>query len=182
MELFEEAGFDPDGFEFSVVVRNDPIWIDTCAMIADHFSKVGMTMTLIPVTAAEASAIKIDQLHEWAYFSYEDAATASMGLHSDFLTGAYQNYAIFDNAEYNEMLREYDTSFDPDRQIELLSDLNLLLMREMAEQPTPGYSYFRYAWPWVMNYEGEGTTRYYSSFELEEIIWIDQDMKKEMGY
>ncbi len=105
-----------------------------------------------------------------------------MSLHSDFMTGAYQNFQMFDNAEYNEMLAEHDVTVDDDRRNQLLSDMNDLLLREMAYSCTPGYYHFRYAWPWVMNYEGEGTTRYFTSIELLEIIWIDQDMKKEMGY
>ena len=182
MDLFEEAGIDPATLKLTANVRSFPREIDTMALIADQWAKVGIELTLIPEDDTTHSATKQDRLHEHIWFGYENAATASMGLHSDFLTGAYQNYAVFDNAEYNSMLREYDTTVDEERQVELLRDLNDLLLREVATISTPGYNYFRYAWPWVKNYAGETHTRYWCGQEILEVCWIDEEMKKEMGY
>ena len=39
-----------------------------------------------------------------------------------------------------------------------------------------------YWWPWVQNYYGESSTTYRSSSMVEAGIWIDRNLKQEMGY
>ncbi|MBA7706656.1 hypothetical protein ES703_115511 [subsurface metagenome] len=37
-------------------------------------------------------------------------------------------------------------------------------------------------WPWIKNYYGEMETAYYNYCPMLTTLWIDQDMKAEMGY
>jgi len=45
-----------------------------------------------------------------------------------------------------------------------------------------GY-YYRYAWPWVMNYYGEHNVSYWGNGSwIYATLWLDQGIKAEMGY
>jgi peptide/nickel transport system substrate-binding protein len=46
--------------------------------------------------------------------------------------------------------------------------------------PTP-YSYTAW-WPWVQNYDGELRAGSYRPGPIYARIWIDQEMKKKMGF
>jgi len=61
-------------------------------------------------------------------------------------------------------------------------EINQYILEAATAVILPGNNHFRYAWPWVKNYEGETNLKYGSSALFSAVAWIDQDMKAEMGY
>ena len=55
----------------------------------------------------------------------------------------------------------------------------LLELAPVVWEPAP-YSYSLW-WPWVKNFHGEGSVGYFACFPYQ-YIWIDQPLKKSMGY
>jgi peptide/nickel transport system substrate-binding protein len=48
--------------------------------------------------------------------------------------------------------------------------------------PGPQDSPYTFWWPWVKNYSGEVHVGYFDGQSWTQYIWLDLDMKKEMGY
>ncbi|MBW2061316.1 MAG: hypothetical protein JRI95_07085 [Deltaproteobacteria bacterium] len=46
----------------------------------------------------------------------------------------------------------------------------------------PGYYFYQAWWPWVKNYYGEIRVGAWRSAPIFARIWIDQKLKKQMGY
>jgi peptide/nickel transport system substrate-binding protein len=47
--------------------------------------------------------------------------------------------------------------------------------------PTPVQKVVTYWWPWVKNYHGELSVGIINEYAENMYIWIDQDLKKQMG-
>ncbi len=71
---------------------------------------------------------------------------------------------------------------DMDEKFALLKQANAYVIEQLPYIILPGPSIFRYAWPWVMNYEGEVMSGYMTSVGMYSISWIDQVMKADMGF
>jgi ABC-type transport system substrate-binding protein len=56
-----------------------------------------------------------------------------------------------------------------------------LMSIKVNDNSDPMSSRYNFWWPWVKNYKGELTIGYYNSI-WTQYIWIDQDLKKAMGY
>ena len=60
------------------------------------------------------------------------------------------------------------------------------LMKYVLDQPycipTPAYPNYVLWWPWLKNYSGELSVGYAPGDSWVQYVWIDQDLKKEMGY
>ena len=56
-----------------------------------------------------------------------------------------------------------------------------LMSIKVDDNSDPMSSLYNFWWPWVKNYNGELTIGYYNSI-WPQYIWIDQDLKKAMGY
>jgi peptide/nickel transport system substrate-binding protein len=60
------------------------------------------------------------------------------------------------------------------------------LMKFVLDQayvvPGPAYPLTTFWWPWVKNYSGESSVGYYMYDSWATFVWIDQPLKKSMGY
>jgi len=56
----------------------------------------------------------------------------------------------------------------------------LLEQAYVIQLPAP-YGY-RFWWPWVKNYSGEASVGFYNVGNYSKYAWIDQELKKSMGY
>ena len=48
--------------------------------------------------------------------------------------------------------------------------------------PVPYVYKYHMWWPWLKNYTGEESVGYYNAPNWLPYVWVDQDLKKEMGY
>jgi len=48
--------------------------------------------------------------------------------------------------------------------------------------PVPYIYKYQMWWPWLKNYTGEISVGYYNMPNWVPFAWIDQELKKEMGY
>jgi len=112
------------------------------------------------------------------------AGSPSNGLHTDFYREGSDNNSNYDDPIFEDLLARFDVSGKEDVSVQndLLKQLNNYLVADLAHIFLPARNSFRFAWPWIKNYEGEAMTRYMVSINIYSIAWIDQDMKAEMGY
>ena len=179
--LLEEAGV-PDGFQCECAMKADPIWIDTMSFVKDYWHDVGVEVELKVHDKASDWGIRMAKTHKHMYYAVENAATPMHGMHADFVTGGYENRAMLADPYFDATIEAYRVETNEEAQLAAIRELNDYLISIMAQVPLPDYNNFRYWWPWVRNYEGEMYTQYTSSVGVISIVWIDQDMKKEMGY
>ena len=74
------------------------------------------------------------------------------------------------------------TELDPAKQLPLMKEAELMLMRDVVHigyYPVVSGHFWR---PWLQNYYGEVTATDGSPHSLIAWIWVDEKMKKDLGF
>jgi peptide/nickel transport system substrate-binding protein len=181
-KLLAEAGY-PNGFTFKTQV---------CSCNADH-------MDLIPLVAAylEAVGVKVE-IQTMEYAAFLSAMTTQTNAPGYFMNNGHTNPTttirksfvpgqVWNPSQWNDpkltarMEAAYKERDESKRQAELRA-----MTTEMLDKapyvwlPTP-YNFTAW-WPWVKGYEGELRAGSVRPGPIYARLWLDQDLKKKMGY
>jgi peptide/nickel transport system substrate-binding protein len=73
-----------------------------------------------------------------------------------------------------------EKEFDKDKRVDLLTEANLILIENALCIAIPHPLKFTFWWPWVKNYYGEACYMVHDG--IYDLMWVDQSLKKEMGF
>jgi len=77
------------------------------------------------------------------------------------------------------MMRE----IDPAKRASMMKDLGVYILGQVYSIPGNTRVNANYWWPWIKNYYGEANVGDHSDFETPlAYAWIDEALKKKMGY
>ncbi|MFC1959032.1 ABC transporter substrate-binding protein, partial [Chloroflexota bacterium] len=181
--LLAEAGY-PDGFKTEIATLNRPYLIDYYSVIANMWSKIGVDVELRPVEKGAFDKLRADRTFEGMLtgmypkvagvyrlaYLHGPGNTNTSGVDDPVVKEAYnkiQMAVVEDIGEANRLHRE--------------------VMKHALDQvysiPRVQAYFYSVTWPWLKNYSGEmclagssGGTAFY------QWVWIDQELKKSMGY
>lgn len=88
----------------------------------------------------------------------------------------------YDNPVFSEMHRTMVKTSDVAERTQLTKDMAIYFLEECAYIPFPTRYVLNCYWPWVKNYYGELESGYYNWQAIQSLIWIDQDLKAELGF
>ena len=83
---------------------------------------------------------------------------------------------------YQELRRGIMTEIDEAKQMPLIKEASLIMLRYVKFLPTNAIAMGHYWWPWIRNYYGERSITDGDPMKLFAFVWLDQKMKKSMGY
>ncbi|MFW6428491.1 MAG: ABC transporter substrate-binding protein [Desulfosalsimonas sp.] len=183
-KLLEEAGY-PDGFTFTTQVSSDTQWtMEMAQLLASYFSKIGVNMEIDSMEYSAYLSKMTSKEHTAGYLFTNDHGNPQAVLRKNFETGETWNPYMFDDEHFNEKLDEIRSNkdLDPDERRKMLKDLNVYVLGQAPAVWLPGQYRFVAWWPWVKNYYGEQRVGCIRPGPILSRIWIDQELKKEMGY
>jgi peptide/nickel transport system substrate-binding protein len=185
-QLLADAGY-PDGFKAQTYVWNLPVYTDQLQVVKDMWADIGVDLTINAVDYATISVKMFFRAYdEMMYFGMAGAGTYFKGTEwygSSMWNGSYINDPVL-NSYHDQMLAAW-----PD-ETEMMS-IHRQLLPYLQEQcyviQTAAWNTYTIWWPWVKNYSGETSLGYYKFINsgfggLTQYLWIDQDLKKSMGY
>ncbi len=182
-ELLASAGY-PDGFKTSALINQTEV--DYFSIIKDMWSKVGVELEL---DVREAGTVRV--VYGKADYDMVGAAGGrgpiSVYYHMVTMVGdgpAGGNGANIDDpildAASEEMQRTFIT--DGAAAAAQFKELMKYVLDQAYVIPRPIYPQASFWWPWLKNYSGESMVGYFTGGDWGAHIWIDQDLKKSMGY
>lgn len=80
------------------------------------------------------------------------------------------------------MWEEMRAARDPDKQAALIKEMAVYLQSQAVQIAAPASCTANFWWPWIKNYYGEANNGYAYRSYVYARLWIDQDLKREMGY
>ena len=180
--LLAEAGF-PKGFTFKTQVCScSPDHMDLAPLIAAYLEKVGVKMEIQPMEYGAFLSAMTTKTNAAGYMMRNGHTNPTTSIRKSFVTKQTWNPSQYSDAEFDK--RMADTYQEPDESKRQL--LIKLLTRDIVEKapyiwlPTPiGYSAW---WPWVKNYDGELRAGSERPAPIHARMWVDQAMKKKMGF
>jgi peptide/nickel transport system substrate-binding protein len=120
--------------------------------------------------------------HTAGYFMNNGHTNPTTTIRKSFVTNQTWNPSIWSDPAYDRKMQEiYLTRDEPKRQ-QMLREMTVEILDKAPYVwlPTP-YIYTAW-WPWVQNYNGELRAGAVRPGPIYARIWIDQEMKKKMGF
>jgi len=151
-------------------------------LVAAYLEQVGVRLDIQPMEYGSFLATILAKTHAPGLLSSTPHSNPTTTLRTNFLPGQQANTAIYRDPDFDRRLAEaYGEQDEPKRQAMIKA-----LTREIVDKapyiwlPTPYV--FTAWWPWVKNYGGELRAGANRPGPIYARIWIDQEMKKKMGY
>ena len=151
-------------------------------ILASMWANVGVTLNLQPMEYTAWQAMVNARQHPEVVIDWSSSVFPFWTFESYFSTGGSNNYSMYSNPEFDELLAKASTTIDEAERTALLEQMYLILQEDVPVIDF-GFPVFRsYWWPWVKNYYGENTggTGGHGRTPFE-MMWVDQALKTQMG-
>ncbi|MBN1380972.1 MAG: ABC transporter substrate-binding protein [Deltaproteobacteria bacterium] len=184
-KLLAEAGY-PNGFTFKCTYGGSSSeTIDYLSMIKAYLAKIGVNMEIEVMTYPAGLTQMIKKVHNAGYMYSTDHGTPLTVLRKIFLTGQTWNASMISDKHIDETWKRLNTDAkltQKQRDAEL-KKLGVYTIEKVVPGILLSGSYYYTAWwPWVKNYHGELRVGCHRMAPIIARIWIDQELKKKMGY
>ena len=180
--LLAEAGF-PKGFSFKVQVCScAPDHMDLLPLVAAYLDKVGVKLEIQPMEYGAFLSAMTTKTHAAGYLMQNGHTNPTTSIRKSFVSKQTWNPSMYSDPEFDKrMAATYLERDESKRQL-----LIKLMTRDIVEKapyiwlPTPHvYSAW---WPWVKNYDGELRVGSERPGPIHARMWVDQTMKKKLGF
>ena len=180
--LLAEAGF-PKGFTFKTqVCACNPDHMDIIPLISAYLEKVGVKMDIQVMEYGAFLSAMTTKTNAAGYFMNNGHSNPTTSIRKSFVTKQTWNPSQYSDPEFDKRMADVYLERDEGKRQLLIK----LMTRDIVEKapyiwlPTPiGYSAW---WPWVKNYDGELRAGSERPAPIHARMWVDQAMKKKMGF
>ena len=181
-KLLAEAGY-PNGFTFKVQVTTAAVdHMDLLPLVAGYLEKVGVKMEIQPMEYPAFLAAMTSKKHEAGYFMNAGHTNPTTSIRKSFVTGQTWNPSMWSDPAYDRKMEEVYRTRDEAKRQQMLREMTVEILDKAPYLWLPTPYVFSAWWPWVQNYEAELRAGAERPGPIYARIWIDQEMKKKMGF
>ena len=178
-KLLAEAGY-PDGFK-TTMIHLERYDLNYIQLLASYWKEIGAEVEIDVHSPPSHSAKR--SARDFVMTNAEAAGKGQpLGGSARYLTITGHNSSNVDDPWYNAKFEEAKGASSVDELNSLVKELQLYGVEQFWTIFGPVAPQFAVIQPWVIGYNGEhrlGDGRYNAVFTR---VWIDEDLKKEMGY
>jgi peptide/nickel transport system substrate-binding protein len=183
-QLMTDAGY-PNGFTCQALCT--ATGVDNLAVVKDYWAKIGVDLQIDVRDATVFTGIYSRGKQEEMIYGTPGSGANQPSKFSNYYGVGTLNYTRIDDARCNEVMETVDKlgwEFYTDRAqfCSIMKDIYPYILEQCWQIPMPGYYTYTVWWPWIKDYNGTGGLGYLNTYNYLKYIWIDQDLKKEMGY
>ena len=180
-QLLAEAGY-PNGLTIDLYCDTDAIHQDDAALAKDQWAKAGVTANIVVHDNTTHTNFTYHKNYHGTILQGNEIANPINSLYRFGHTEGYVNHSAWSDPEYDAIVSELATELDPEKQLPLMEKAQLYMLRAAVIIPIHAIVEGHFWWPWLKNYDGEVTVTDGSPHSLVHWIWIDESMKKTMGF
>jgi len=184
-QMLDDAGY-PNGFKTNIIFVTSSTAIDQASLLKEQWAKIGVELTIEPLDTVTYSH-RVRDL--WPHPDYQgtlfmgDPVADPIGImEMYYYSGGYANWMMHSNPELDEVITAMSATLDVAEQNRLAKEAAIIALSEPTRVPLSLSPTGLYWWPWLKNYYGELSQHDWSPASLYRYMWIDQDLKAEMGY
>lgn len=181
-ELLKEAGY-PNGFSFKVQVCScNPDHMDLLPLVAGYLEQVGVKLEIQPMEYGAFLSAMTSKTNAPGYFMNNGHTNPTTTIRKSFVTGQVWNPSQYADPAYDAKMAAAYKERDEAKRQQMLREMTVEILDKAPYiwLPTP-YIYTAW-WPWVKNYNGELRAGAVRPGPIYARIWVDQELKKKMGY
>jgi len=177
-QLLSEAGY-PNGFKTDCVLPSD-FDVELLQIIKSYFMDIGVDLEIktmeFPAWIALAMEGKFDQMTMAQHCGMTGTPMNNLG---SYVTGNRFNHGLINDPEYNELYEKINSATNIDDAKKLVIEADQYALKQHYKIHTCPHVASCLWQPWLKGYSGEyiaGPAHYYAR------MWVDQKLKKTMGY
>ena len=178
-QLLTEAGY-PDGFK--TVVQTTAAGADFQSILKEYYRKVGIDMEIETVEGGAMGGISVGRTHKELLMGVGKTSlpfffwtTRLEDMHNKSLWESERVRAAYN--EMNQVLGVDDAAV-----ARIMRDISPHILENAPYVFLPISHAFTMWWPWLQNFRGEQDIGYCAQASQWTFIWIDEALKKHMGY
>jgi len=181
-ELLAQAGH-PNGFEFKMqIATNVPESVEVAQLVAAYLARIGVKMTIETLEYGAYMSIMTTSKHGPGYWHQVGLSNPTMSLDKLFSSDSAWNTPRLKDPKIDQALEQIMAERDEAKRIPLVKALNQYAMEQAPFIFLPVPNSFVVWWPWVKNYEGEQAVGAQRNAPIWARVWIDEALKKQMGF
>ncbi|AGT10598.1 ABC transporter substrate-binding protein [Paracoccus aminophilus] len=124
-QLLAEAGY-PDGFDFDMVTRPDPIWeLNTAQVLAEQFKDIGVRINIKALPSAQYW--EVWKTTPFSLTAWGHRSLAIMTLSLAYRSNAAWNESNYANPELDKLLTEAEGILDPKERSKVMAKIEAIM-------------------------------------------------------
>jgi peptide/nickel transport system substrate-binding protein len=176
-----EAGY-ADGFTFKVQVCScSPVSMDLLAVLASHYEKIKVKLDVQVMEYGAHLSVMNNNTNAPGYLHTTGMANPYTTTRVNFVSHKY-NPSQYDDPTFGSEFDAAAAERDEAKRHAMFREMGRHALRDVPMVFLPAPHYFIAWWPWVKNYNGETRAGAAKPGPIYARLWIDQDVKKKMGY
>ena len=181
-KLLAEAGY-PKGFSFKVQVCScSPDHMDLVPLLAAYLEKVGVKMEIQPMEYGAFLSAMTTKTNAPGYLMNNSHNNPTTTIRKSFIKGQVWNPSQWADPEYDRKMNVVFLERDEAKRQAMLKEMTREILDKAPYIWLPTAYNFTAWWPWVKNYGGELRVGAMRPGPIYARIWVDQELKKKMGY
>jgi peptide/nickel transport system substrate-binding protein len=181
-KLLAEAGY-PNGFTFKVQVSaSNSSHTDLLPLVGAYLEQVGVKIEIQPLEYAAFLSAMSTKTHASGYFMNIGHSNPLLAIYKNFVSGQLWNPSMYKDPEFDKKMLAANEEPDENKRKALVRELTREILDKAPHIWMPTAKGFTAWWPWVKNYNGEHTAGAVRPWPIYSRVWIDQDLKKKMGF
>jgi peptide/nickel transport system substrate-binding protein len=181
-KLLAEAGY-PNGFSFKVQVNSsNTSHMDLLPLVAGYLEQVGVKVDIQPMEYGAFHSVMNNKTHTPGYFMSIGHSNPLTAIRKNFTTGQRWNPSMWSDAAFDKKMEAVDQERDEDKRKAMIRAMTRDILDQAPHIWMPTAKGSTVWWPWVKNYDGELTAGAVRPGPIYSRLWIDQELKKKMGY
>jgi len=183
IQMLADAGY-PDGFATSISAGSAAGDTEMAEMLEYMWGLIGVDLTINTYETAVQRSRMVAQIHDPVGTTAGVATVSWTNIESIFMSTGRESIAMYDNPVVEELWYEGQREMDEAKRAEILEEIFVILTHDVPYIPlgTSVGGTGQFWWPWVKNYYGELEEGGGHISPPWDLMWIDQDLKAEMGY
>lgn len=183
-ELLAAAGY-PEGFKTDIVMSSMwPGCVDYYSIAKNYWEDIGVDVDLT-LLADNGQLISMNASLGFNGMIAQFISPVSTYPEQAQHTGAsWLNPSRVNDPYVNQMAADIRAKGVTDfgASMGMMKELTKYILAQVYAVPTPRYPNYSMWWPWLKNYNGERLVGYMVADNWAKYVWIDEALKKSMGY
>jgi peptide/nickel transport system substrate-binding protein len=178
-KMLADLGYG-DGFDMDMVIAaSNADQADMSSMLKEQWAKLGVNVNIKTLENAAHLELRMSRDFKDAYMDGDSVSIADIkDMKSNEPQNSTSNYDPVYDAGYDKAC----TMMDPVDQGKQINSIVLRYLDNATRIQLPSPKAMVAMWGWAQNYYGEVEAGFWNTLPAITRIWIDQDMKKQLGH
>lgn len=181
-KLLAEAGY-PKGFTFKVqVCACSPDHMELLPLIAAYLEQIGVRIQIQLMEYGAFLSAMTTKTNAPGYMMNNGHTNPTTTIRKSFVSGQVWNASQWNDPKFDKRVEEAFELRDVGKRQEAVRALTREIVAQAPYIWLPTQYVYTAWWPWVKNYGGELRAGAVRPGPIYARLWIDQEMKKKMGF